>query len=115
MAKRRAHLDEYAQRLNAALALLGSHPPAAAAYALADAHGISERQARRYVREAQRLSDPVEVPERTEVFTVRLPASLIARLRELAGARKESISGVTARALSDGLGEQKRRRGGTAG
>lgn len=111
---RRAHLDEYAERLNGALALLQRNMPAAATRALADAHGISERQARRYVLEAQRLDAPVEVPERSEVFTVRLPASLIMRARELARARGESISAVTARALRDGLKEPKRRSGGTA-
>ena len=107
--RRRAHLGEYARRLNAAHMLLASHPLAAAARALADAHGISERQARRYVQQAQLLAAPVEVPERTEVFTVRLPASLIARLRELSSARGETLSGVTSRALQDGLGGGKRR------
>jgi hypothetical protein len=111
--RRRAHLDEYAERLNGALALLQRNVPAAATHALADAHGISERQARRYVVEAQHLDAPVEVPERSEVFTVRLPSSLIVRVRDLARARGESISAVTARALRDGLKEPKRRRGGT--
>src|SRR5487761_1982137 len=110
---RRAHLDEYAQRLNGALALLQSDAPAAVTHALADTHGISRRQARRYVLGAQSLDAPVEVPERGEVFTVRLPASLIVRVRGLARARGESISAVTAGALRDGLAEPERRRGGT--
>ena len=44
----------------------------------------SERQARRYVPAAQLAPDGVVVPERTAVFTVKLPASLIARLRTVA-------------------------------
>ena len=47
--------------------------------ALQAEHGLSERQARRYVNAAIERPDGVVVPERTVVFTVRLAPSLIAR------------------------------------
>lgn len=41
----------------------------------------------------------VTVPERGAVFTVKLPVSLIARLRSFARANARSVSGVTAEAV----------------
>jgi hypothetical protein len=64
--------------------VLGERSPAAAVRALQGEHGVAERQARRYVRAAQAAPGGVAVPERTAVFTVKLPASLIARLRAVA-------------------------------
>ena len=79
--RRRARADEYAERVNRAVVLLGGCSPAAAVGALQVEHGLSERQARRYVRAAQAAPSGMAVPERTAVFTVKLPGSLIARLR----------------------------------
>src|SRR5450755_2540208 len=94
MAKRRAFADEYAIRLNRAVALLGERAPAAVVRALGSEFGLSERQARRYVGAA----------ERTEVFTVRLPGSLIAAVRAAAAAPGGvSLSETTAHALRVGL------------
>jgi hypothetical protein len=103
MAERRAFADEYAVRVNRAVVLLSERGPAAAVRSLATEHGLSERQARRYVRAAQRSPDGVVVPERTIAFTVRLPASLIAGVRAAAAASDESLSATTARALRAGL------------
>jgi hypothetical protein len=93
MAKRRAYVDEYAIRVNRAVALLGERSPAAAARALATEHGLSERQARRYVQAARLCPCGVVVPERTTVFTVRLPASLIAGVRGAAAISGASLRG----------------------
>ena len=103
MARRRAFADEYAVRLNRAVVLLGEHSPAAAVRALAGEYGLSERQARRYVRAAERCPDGVVVPERAVVFTVRLPESLVAGVRAAAACGGESLSATTARALRAGL------------
>jgi predicted DNA-binding transcriptional regulator YafY len=117
MARRRAHADEYAVRVNQAVALLGERSPAAAVGALAAEFGLSERQARRYVQAARGCPDGVVVPERTTVFTVRLPASLVAGVRGTAATGGESLSETAARALRAGLerAEQPGRsaRGGT--
>src|SRR5215216_1084559 len=103
MAPRRAHADEFARRLNRAAELLRDRPSSAARRALQVEHGLSERQARRYVRAAERNPLGVAVPERTAVFTVRLPPSVIASLRHAATASGRSPSSTTADALRVGL------------
>lgn len=116
MGRRRARADEYAERVNAAAALLRERSPAQAVHALAAGQGLSERQARRYVRAAERAPEGVVVPERSAVFTVRLPVSLIARLRSFARANAGSLSGVTAEAVRSYLERaQEERHGGGAG
>lgn len=114
--RRRARADEYAERVNAAVALLVERPPADAVGILQVEHGLSERQARRYVRLAQAVPAGVPVPERTVVFTVRLPGSLVARLRAAARASGRSLSATAAEALQVGLErpEGRRRRNGRA-
>jgi hypothetical protein len=101
--RRRARSDEYAERVNGTVALLGECSPADAVRALQGEHGVSERQARRYVRAAQLAPDGVAVPERTAVFTVKLPVSLIARLRAAARGSGRSVSATAAEALRVGL------------
>ena len=44
--------------------------------------GLSSREAYRYLREVQRLTQPVPVSEGKQVLSVRLPRGLIRRLRE---------------------------------
>jgi hypothetical protein len=112
MASRRAHADEYAVRVNRAVVLLGERSPAAVVRALQDEHGLSERQARRYVRAAQCSPDGVIVPERTVVFTVRLPGSLVERVRAVAAGSGISLSATVTDALVCGLAGSER--GGTA-
>lgn len=101
--RRRARSDEYAARVNRALGLLSERSPAEAVRALQSQHGLSERQARRYVRAAQAAPGGVAVPERTAVFTVKLPTSLIARLRTAARSSGRSLSATAAEALRVGL------------
>ena len=103
MALRRAHADEFARRLNRATELLRERTPSAARRVLQVEHGLSERQARRYVRAAERNPLGVAVPERTAVFTVRLPPSVVASVRRAAAASGRSLSATTADALRVGL------------
>jgi len=103
MASRRAHADEFAQRLNRAAELLRKCTPSTARRALQAEHGLSERQARRHVRAAERVPQGVAVPERTTVFTVRLPPSVIASVRRAAAASGRSLSATAADALRVGL------------
>jgi|SRR3990172_11101976 len=113
--RRRARAVECAERVNAAAALLGGRSPAQATRALAGEHGLSERQARRYVRAAERAPGGVPVPEGSAVFTVKLPVSLIARLRSFARSNARSVSGVTAEAVRAYLDHvQDERHDGTA-
>ena len=101
--------------MNRAAALLEQGSPVAVRRVLQAEHGLSERQARRYVRAAEAAPGGVSVPERTVVFTVRLPGSLVARLRSLARGRGVSLSATVAETLERGLGVRERGRDGAAG
>ena len=87
-------------RLNRARALLREFPARpAAAERLAQECSISPRQAYRYLQQAERLAGPVPVAEAKQAFTVKLPGSLIRRVRLYARATGTSISEVVGRAL----------------
>lgn len=112
--RRRAHSDEYAERVNRAVVLLRERSAADAVRALQSEHDVSERQARRYVRAALERPQGVVVPERTGVFTVRLPLSLIARLRQCARSSGQTLSATVAEAVRAHLDHAHERRGGKA-
>jgi len=96
---RRARADQRARRINAAAELLDAGVGTAdAARQIARRFGLSERQARRYV-DAARQRGTVAVPEPTVVFTVRLPAGLVERLRGHAQASRATLSSVVAAAV----------------
>ena len=114
MALRRAHADEYAVRVNRAVALLEEFSPADAVRGLQAEYGLSERQARRYVNSALVRPEGVVVPERTAVFTVRLAPSLIAGLRDSARGHGQTLSAATADAVRAYLEQAGERPGGTA-
>ena len=93
---------EHAERVNAAAELLASGMAATtAAHAVAQRFSVSVRQGRRYVETA--TAGPVQLPEASVVFTVKLPASLAARVREHAHEQGVTISAVVARALIEFL------------
>ena len=99
----RAHAGEYARRVNAAAELLASGVPVVEAVReLVARFGCSARQARRYVERAAH-DGPTAVPEATTVFTVRLPAALVARVRERARESGSTISALVAQALTEFL------------
>jgi predicted HicB family RNase H-like nuclease len=107
MASRRAFADEYAVRVNRAVELLAECSAADAVRALQAEHGLSERQARRYVNAALERPGGVAVPERTTVFTVRLAPSLIAALRERADSRGLTLSATVSEAVQSYLGHER--------
>jgi hypothetical protein len=76
---------------------------AQAARGLADRFGCSVRQARRYAEQAA-VAGPVAVPGQSTVFTVRLPAELVARVRQRARESGGTISAVVGQALTEFLG-----------
>jgi Ribbon-helix-helix protein, copG family len=109
MAGGRVGDSERAGRVNAAAELLGSGvSPVEAARVVAQRFSVSVRQARRYVEAA--AAGPVAVPEASVVFTVKVPASLAARVREHAHASGVTISAVVARALTEFLQRAHRER-----
>ena len=104
---RRARADERATRVNAAAELLSAGLAIVAATRdLARRFGLSERQARRYVERA-RAGGSVEVPESSTVFTVRLPESLLHRLRDYAHGSGRTLSSIVAQALDEFLGRTR--------
>ena len=80
-ARRRARANQYAQRVNRALALLRRFPVSAALRAFVRRYPVSLRQARRYIEVAQHDPEEVPVPEPTVAFTVKLPVGLVRRVR----------------------------------
>ena len=96
----RASDAQKAERLNRARMLLReSAPMPEAVEQLARECSISPRQAYRYLQQAQRLKEPVPISEPKLAFTVKLPHSLIQRVRLYASVKKISISDVVSRAL----------------
>lgn len=106
---------EHAERVNAAAGLLAAGmAPVEAAHVVARRFSVSVRQGRRYVEAAG--AGPVAVPEASVVFTVKVPASLAARVREHAHEQQVTISAAVARALTEflqhaGRTDRPRRRG----
>jgi hypothetical protein len=96
----RASEAEKVDRLNRARELLqGAYGLPDAAEQLARDCSISTRQAYRYLQQAHRLKEPVTAGEAKVAFTVKLPLSLIRRVRLYASVKGLSISEVVSRAL----------------
>jgi hypothetical protein len=96
----RASQNQKAERLNRARDLLRHVDQLAdAVEQLAQDCSISRRQAHRYLEQAQGLKQPVPLNETKLAFTVKLPHSLVQRVRTFAAAKGLSISEVVSRAL----------------
>jgi hypothetical protein len=104
----RSQNSELARRINQAYVLLneGKLQPEVVKI-LMKKYGVSQIQAYRYVRLAKELSKKMLIPESSVVFTVKLPASLIKRARDLAGIHGQTISNVTRLALEEFLAKQE--------
>ena len=96
----RASESQKAERLNRARDLLrDADQLSEVAEQLAQDCSISRRQAYRYLEQAQRLKEPVPPSETKLAFTVKLPLSLVRRVRTYAAAKGLSLSEVVSRAL----------------
>jgi hypothetical protein len=96
----RASETQKAERLNRARNLLVHVDQLSdAVEQLAQDCSISPRQAYRYLQQAQHLKQPVPPSEAKVAFTVKLPHSLVRRVRAFAAAKGLSISEVVSRAL----------------
>lgn len=106
----RTDAGEYAQRVNAAVALLESGMPVAeVSRTVAARFGCSVRQAHRYAQRAAQ-DGPVQAPQTTIVFTIKLPAELVARVRARARESGHTISSLVAQALDEFLSPGHRQR-----
>jgi hypothetical protein len=79
-----------------------------AAQRLARQLGLSLRQAYRYLEEAAKLDEPVEVTEATVPVTLKLPPSTVRALRAYARSSGLTIGVIVARALDTLLGALRR-------
>lgn len=105
----RASEVQKAERLNHARQLLQQCEHLPDAVEQMARHGsISPRQAYRYLRQAQRLKQPLPVGDPKVAFTVKLSRNLIERVRAHAASTGLSLSEVVSRAL---LALLHRRRG----
>jgi hypothetical protein len=96
----RASETQKAERLNRARLLLQRIDQLSEAAArLARDCAISPRQAYRYLEQAQQLKGPVPPGEAKLAFTVKLPRSLIQRVRAYATTKRIPLSEVVSRAL----------------
>jgi predicted DNA-binding transcriptional regulator YafY len=96
----RASDAQKAERLNRARTLIRHGDQLSdAVKRLAQECSISSRQAHRYLEQARHLKAPVPASEAKLAFTVKLPHSLVRRVRMFAAAKGLSISEVVSRAL----------------
>ena len=96
----RATAAQKAERLNRARLLLREQAQIpAAAQRLARDWAISQRQAYRYLRQAQKLRQPVPVEDAKVSFTVKLSRRLVQTLRTYAASTGLTRSEIVSRAL----------------
>lgn len=96
--------------MNVAFDLLTQGWPAAQATAmLADEFGMSQRQASRYVLQAQAIKRPVSVAAPSVAITIKVPEDIAAQLRAHAQATDSTIGDVVSRALLSLLAREHRR------
>jgi hypothetical protein len=95
----RANDTQKAERLNLARDLLRCKALPEAAAELARASGISQRQAYRYLVQAQQLKRPVPVDAGKQVFTVKLSRTLVDKLRTYAASTGLTLSEIVSRAV----------------
>lgn len=91
-------------RINHAHTLLSQQkPPTAILEALMKSYGVSQIQAYRYIQQAKVQKEQLSIPEKTIVFTVKQPPSLVGRVRSFAVSQGLSISKVVRDALEEFL------------
>jgi hypothetical protein len=98
-----------ARQLNAAHQLLERNTELSeAAQSLSGQFNLSLRQAYRYLEQAARLKQPVEIAEATVPITLKLPPATARRLRAHARSSGVTIGTIVTRALDAFLGARKR-------
>lgn len=105
----RASDTQKAERLNLARDLLRHQPLPQAASELAERCSISQRQAYRYLEQAQGLRGPVPVGDAKITFTVKLSGTLVDRLRAYAASTGLTLSDLVSRAVLRLLNRGSRR------
>jgi hypothetical protein len=76
---------------------------------LTEEFGLSQRQAYRYLQEAQAIQRPVPVAAPSVALTVKVPEDIATQLRAHAKATGTTIGDVVSRAVSALLTRERRR------
>ncbi len=101
---KRSSNAQFVRRTNGVRRLLLKHSSVPSIIsAIIKKHGISSRQAYRYLQSAEANRRELPVPERKIVFTVKLPVSLPRRLRQRVKSTGESLSRVMEQACEEFL------------
>lgn len=100
----RSQNSEVAKRINEAFLLLDKGMAQSQIInSLAERFGTSKVQAYRYLQQAKKHQQRLPIPENSVVFTVKLPPSLIERVRTFADTKAMTMSKVVKEALEDFL------------
>jgi len=103
----RSQNSELAKRINKAYVLLNTEKPQSVIIThLMEIYGVSQIQAYRYVQQAKANNGQIAIPEDSVVFTVKLPPSLIDRIKKFANFKGISISKVVRTALEEFLAKK---------
>jgi predicted HicB family RNase H-like nuclease len=102
--RRRSSKAEQARRLNTAFAGLQANGSLAQIVSqLMRAHGLSRRQAYRYVQQARHVQEPLPVPEDQAVLSVKLPRGLLELVRSQARAQGCTLQAWVDQALQQAV------------
>jgi hypothetical protein len=108
----RSSKADKARQLNAAHELLERDMELSeAAQNLVREFGLSVRQAYRYLQEAARLDQPVEIAETTIPITLKMPPATARMLRAYAKTSGLTIGTIVTLALNEFLDDVRRRHG----
>ncbi len=97
---KRSSASERVKRVNIALALIKKYSSNSQVVSeLMKRYGVSERQAYRYVKDAEQCQTMLPIPEEKVVFTVKLPLSLAEQIREFSRSTRGSISDTVSQSI----------------
>jgi predicted DNA-binding transcriptional regulator YafY len=100
----RSSVSERNIRINTAIKLLSQNlEQGQIVVELMNRYKVSKRQAYRYLQAAQGATHPLPLSESKIVFTVKLPKSVVQRIREFALSSGQSLSDITTDALENFL------------
>ena len=103
----RSQNSELAKRINQAFTMLQKDKPQPQIVErLMQKYGVSQIQAYRYIQLAKEINEKMAIPENSVVFTVKLPPTLINRIKKLSGSKGLSISKVVHTALEEYLAKK---------
>jgi len=103
----RSQNSELAKRINQAFTMLQKeNPQPQIVERLIQKYGVSQIQAYRYIQLAREINEKMAIPESSVVFTVKLPPTLIRRIKKLSGSKGLSISKVVHTALEEFLAKK---------